>query len=327
VRDEESTLASDDWPVAPQYQVTPDPSSEDAPEDERAAVAVAPPGRDWIRLPPRAAVALALVALLVLLAAAGAWLATSFDESSGKAARSPQPRAGATHSNQPPPATTGPSTETETDSTTTTSTAPRRRIAVPSVVGLSPAEAARKIREAGLRPETRVVTSSRPTGTVVAQDPSPGSKLERGDVVELEVANAPQPATVRMPRLVGLTASDAKHRLRALGLHWTITETTSSEGEGTVVGQAPGAGANVRKSATVSLRTSAGPASITVPDVTGLDEASARTQLESAGFDVKAVDEPTADPSEDGTVVNQDPVGGAEAEKGSVVTITVARLS
>jgi beta-lactam-binding protein with PASTA domain len=77
----------------------------------------------------------------------------------------------------------------------------------------------------------------------------------------------------------------------------------------------------------VTLRVSTGPGLIAVPDVTGLDEQSARQKLESTGFEVTVVDEPTADPAQAGTVVSQDPAGGAEAEKGSTVTITVARVS
>jgi serine/threonine-protein kinase len=61
--------------------------------------------------------------------------------------------------------------------------------------------------------------------------------------------------------------------------------------------------------------------------VTGLDADSARVKLENAGFDVAVVDQPTSDPDQDGVVVDQDPLGGTEADNGSTVTITVARLS
>jgi beta-lactam-binding protein with PASTA domain len=42
---------------------------------------------------------------------------------------------------------------------------------------------------------------------------------------------------------------------------------------------------------------------------------------------VQVVDQPTSDVTEDGLVVAQDPPGGTQADEGSVVTITVARLS
>jgi serine/threonine-protein kinase len=166
---------------------------------------------------------------------------------------------------------------------------------------------------------------------VVAQNPEAGDRLDRGGVVDLRVAKEkappPAPATIRVPDLIGTTASGARSRLRALGLPSSISAVASDEPEGTVVGQEPSAGAEVRKGATVTLRVSTGPALIAVPDVTGLDEQSARQKLESTGFEVAVVDEPAADPARAGTVVGQDPAGGADAEKGSTVTITVARVS
>jgi beta-lactam-binding protein with PASTA domain len=325
-RADETTLADGEWPVAPQYKVE---SSAEAPlRDEHAAVAGEPPTHDWGHGPSRVAVLLSVLALLVLLAAVGAWLATGIDGPSsanapGSAGASREPA-----STLPPTGTvttTPPSSsETTTDSTTTSATT-QARVSVPDVVGLRAGSAARKLRSTDLRAKTHPVVSSRPAGTVLAQDPAAGIEVDRGDDVELRVAKTPP--TVRVSRLVGLTAATAKDRLRDLGLHWTVTEAASQENAGTVLGQSPRAGADVRRGATVTLRISTGPAPVTVPDVSGLEEAAARAELENAGFEVNVVDEPTAEPSEDGKVVAQDPAGGTSVEKGSFVTLTVARLN
>ena len=74
------------------------------------------------------------------------------------------------------------------------------------------------------------------------------------------------------------------------------------------------------------LSISTGPAQLSVPDVVGLDEESARRELEAAGFEVQVVDEPTEVVEEDGIVLDQDPAGGSSRPKGSVVTITVSRF-
>ena len=58
----------------------------------------------------------------------------------------------------------------------------------------------------------------------------------------------------------------------------------------------------------------------------GLDESSAAAQLEGAGLQVWVTDESTTDASRDGLVVRQSPQGGSTAEKGTVVTISVARF-
>ena len=79
--------------------------------------------------------------------------------------------------------------------------------------------------------------------------------------------------------------------------------------------------------AAVALKISTGPTTVDVPDVTGLDEQAATRELESAGFHVQVSDEPAAEATEDGIVLRQSPGGGSSGKKGSVVTLTVGRLS
>jgi eukaryotic-like serine/threonine-protein kinase len=82
----------------------------------------------------------------------------------------------------------------------------------------------------------------------------------------------------------------------------------------------------VREHGRVTLTVSTGPQKIDIPDVTGLDEDSARQQLEGAGFQVQVNDEPTTDPAQDGLVLSTSPAAASAAPKGSVVTIVVARV-
>ncbi len=72
---------------------------------------------------------------------------------------------------------------------------------------------------------------------------------------------------------------------------------------------------------------SKGPQDVAIPNVEGLDEETARQELEDAGFGVSVSDEPTDDPANDGFVLAQDPPGGDRAEKGATVVIFVGRFS
>jgi beta-lactam-binding protein with PASTA domain len=200
------------------------------------------------------------------------------------------------------------------------------RIEVPTVIGLMASDATRALQDANLRAEIRLVRSAKPPGTVLDQTPSPGTQLEAESTVRLEVAKASPPVTIAVPRLVGSTAAEAKSRLRGLGLRWTVSPVESPKLEGTVVGQSPNAGAKLRKGQTVTLEISTGPAQVTVPDVTGLDEQSARAQLEAAGFSVQVTTQATTDPSQDGMVISQAPVGGSQSDTRGTVTLTVARI-
>jgi serine/threonine-protein kinase len=80
----------------------------------------------------------------------------------------------------------------------------------------------------------------------------------------------------------------------------------------------------------VRLNVSTGPnpqASRAVPDVTGQDETTATSTLQSAGFVVEVIDQPTTDQTQDGIVLDEQPAGGTRAPRGSVVTIYVGRFS
>ena len=200
------------------------------------------------------------------------------------------------------------------------------RVAVPDVVGDSASQAARRLRDAHLHPATRLVTSSRAAGTVVDQSPSAGNRLASGGVVTLDVAKVRPVVMARVPQVVGRTAADAKQALRSVALGSSVTTVSSSKPNGTVRSQSPAAGAKVRRGSVVSIRVSTGPALVTVPDVSGLDEGAARSALEGDGFQVEVVDQPTADSSQDGVVVDQAPSGSTDAREGSTVTITVARF-
>jgi beta-lactam-binding protein with PASTA domain len=211
-----------------------------------------------------------------------------------------------------------------------------QRIAVPDVEGMAATDAIEVLEDVGFTVQTRLVPSDEPDGTVVAQVPAAGDEVTPETEVVLDVAEpraeeppptTTEPVTVRVPSLVGMRAAAARERLRALGLRPTQRPVQSSRPAGEVVRQSPGAGAEVREGGIVTLRVSTGPATIAVPDVVGLSEAAAIRDLESAGFVVSVVDEPTVEPTEDGFVLRQSPPGGASRRKGSTVTITVARFT
>ena len=171
------------------------------------------------------------------------------------------------------------------------------------------------------------MTSDEPSGTVLEQSPAPGTEITDGSLVTIRVAKARKPAVerVELPDIIGASLVDGRARLRDLGLKVRVARVVAEEPAGTIVGQSPRSGAEVREGATVTLRVSTGPSEVTVPDVIGLDEESARLELENAGFEVRMSDEPTDDPTQDAVVVDQTPRGGSTAGEGAVVTITIAR--
>jgi beta-lactam-binding protein with PASTA domain len=207
------------------------------------------------------------------------------------------------------------------------------RVLVPDVEGKPASEATATLLDAGLRLRTRLVPSDEPEGTVLDQSPDAGGEVPRRTIVTLRIAEAratpppnTEPTKIRVPSLVGMKAADARSRLRSLGLRSTQQPVESRRPAGEVVSQSPGAGAEVREGARVTLRVSTGPAIVAIPDVVGLTETAAIRDLEAAGFVVRVVDEPTIAPTEDATVLQQSPLAGTSAREGATVTITVARF-
>jgi beta-lactam-binding protein with PASTA domain len=140
----------------------------------------------------------------------------------------------------------------------------------------------------------------------------------------------PAPTPVAVPDLVGRTLAQARTEIRAKGLVTEVRYVPNSQPQGTVVAQSPKPGTTAKRADHVLVNVSQGPKpkqSTTVPDVVGTSEAAARQQLTSAGFTVFAQDAPANDPSQDGTVVDEQPAGGSAAPHGSEITIYVGRAS
>ncbi len=192
---------------------------------------------------------------------------------------------------------------------------------VPDVVGSSQAEAVRALEATGLLARAERVPSERAPGTVVAQVPRAGVELERGSAVRLNVSGGP--GRIVVPDVTGADVGEAVAELEGAGLRVETGDVDSNEPSGTVVAQEPVSGVQVDRGASVRLDVSAGPQRTTVPELAGLSEEEARTELESLGFRVRVIEEPSSQPAFVGRVLRQVPEAGREAPPGTQVTIVV----
>jgi beta-lactam-binding protein with PASTA domain len=234
-------------------------------------------------------------------------------------------------------------------------------VKVPDVVGLSLAQAFRRVEAAQLRPQARRVFSPRPKGRVFRQRPTAGTELEREQVVLLTVSRGR--GRVAVPDVVGLREAAAVQALEAADLAANTVRVAAGEPAGLVVAQNPASGARVARGSTVRVNVSRGPPATTaprrtttrrrttattttttttrtttttptgtassvatVPDVVGLDRPTAERRLQQAGFTVRTVPRDTSDPAQDGIVLEQRPPGGSSGRVGTQVTITVGLL-
>ena len=196
-------------------------------------------------------------------------------------------------------------------------------VAVPSVAGMSASQAQRKLQNAGFTVRIRKQSSDTvPSGDSIETLPPEGTPVDRGSTVTLVVSSGKE--TVEVPAVIGQNVDDASATLRGAGFGVSVTREESASAEGTVLRQDPGAGTKAAKGATIAIVVAKKQATTKVPNTVGEDEASAISDIQSAGFTVSVDRVNVSDESQDGTVVSQNPSGGS-APSGSTVTIGVGR--
>jgi beta-lactam-binding protein with PASTA domain len=126
-----------------------------------------------------------------------------------------------------------------------------------------------------------------------------------------------------VPRVVGLTESQARARLAEAELKADIDRRRSNRKTGIVFAQSPGAGVQLDEGQTVELLVSSGLIRVAVPNMIGLKEAEARRRLEAAKFEVKVERVFAAAPNRE--VVDQKPRSGERVAPGSQVTLKVSK--
>jgi serine/threonine-protein kinase len=125
-----------------------------------------------------------------------------------------------------------------------------------------------------------------------------------------------------VPSLVGLTLVQAQDKASSEGFVLKMVRRPGGAPSGTVVDQAPEAGADLEDGAQVMAVVSSGQEQVTVPNLVGSTADAAEQLLETAGL--KAARKTVDSPKPRGIVVAQDPADGTEVANGSTVTLSVS---
>ncbi|GGN03761.1 serine/threonine-protein kinase [Actinoplanes campanulatus] len=162
-----------------------------------------------------------------------------------------------------------------------------------------------------------------PKGSVVTQDPLPGSDIVKGDTIRVILSLGPEVHPV--PELEGQELTYAKAELEALKLKVKQGKAVYSDTapEGVVISTDPKAGTELKPGSTVTLVLSKGKAPITVPNLVGENINNARTILAQRGL--QAAEETVESDQPADTVIGQSPKAGTGAEKNTKVTLQVSK--
>ncbi|MFJ6727660.1 MULTISPECIES: Stk1 family PASTA domain-containing Ser/Thr kinase [unclassified Streptomyces] len=132
---------------------------------------------------------------------------------------------------------------------------------------------------------------------------------------------------VAVPNLVGSSQADAQQQLTNVGLKLgTVTQKPcENQAKGNVCDQDPKAKTEVDKDSLVNLVISTGAPKVAVPSVLGKSLDDARSTLEGDQYQLVVETKNRISTEEPGTVLEQDPRLGTEVEKGSKITLTIAK--
>ncbi len=199
-----------------------------------------------------------------------------------------------------------------------------KKVSVPDVVGRRSATAAQILQNRGFEVNVENVRSdSVPADRVATQRPQPRQQAEEGSTVTIIVSSGPGDATI--PFVRGSPRAQAERRLKAAGFRVDVRrEFNEDVPANRVIETSPSARSRLERGRTVTLVVSRGPRKVEIPDVTGKDRDEAERLLEARGLQVTFTEREDAD-REPGTVLQMTPAAGGKVEKGTTVTLTVAK--
>ncbi|MFF8677407.1 Stk1 family PASTA domain-containing Ser/Thr kinase [Streptomyces sp. NPDC015237] len=198
------------------------------------------------------------------------------------------------------------------------------KVAVPNVIDKDVDTATEQLENKGFKVETKQTESSQDEGTVLSQDPDPGSELEKGSTVTLEVAKAEAKATV--PDVVGRSCDEAKAQMQNNDLEATCTDQPTQDPNQVdkVISTTPAANQQVDKGSKVTIVVGKAVEKKKVPEIKlGTPLPQAQQTLQQAGFTNIQVTGPN---DGNAVVIQQNPPAGTEVDDPAATPITLTTV-
>lgn len=125
---------------------------------------------------------------------------------------------------------------------------------MPDLLGLDRADAEIKLKKMGLKlGSVYEKFSDEEEGTVIGQEPRSGTKISKGQTIDITISKGKKVKKVNVPNVKGGTLSAAESTLRSRGLSVNVEKRESSQAPGTVISQSPAAESEVDSGITVTL--------------------------------------------------------------------------
>jgi beta-lactam-binding protein with PASTA domain len=206
-------------------------------------------------------------------------------------------------------------------------------VAVPDLVGKSPAEARRIAEDKGqeVNVERQYYSATVPEGKIVSQMPLAGTKVRRG--WEISVAESLGPQRVAIPNVLGQSDRAAEINIQRRGLNVSAVAQIALPNlpAEQVIAQSPPPNANGVSAPKISLllAETSQPAAFVMPNFVGQSSISVSAFLQSAGLRMGTITvtaentSPASASSPASTIIAQDPVAGQKVSAGAAVNFVV----
>ena len=193
-------------------------------------------------------------------------------------------------------------------------------VIVPSLVGQHVNQASAMLQERRLLmgPVRKEITGGRPTGTVLSQSPTGGTRVRLNSEVQLVV----EAESMLVPAVVGLPLNQARAILneRRLNLSSVREEITGRYPVGTVLRQSPTGGVHVSPQSRLQLVVEAD--SVVVPNLHHLNSNQARQILQQGRLTLGHAGEVVTGQAVPGAIVSQTPNPGMRVKPSTMVRVT-----
>ena len=125
---------------------------------------------------------------------------------------------------------------------------------MPDLLGLDRSDAEIKLKKMGLKlGSVYEKFSDEEEGTVIGQEPRSGTKISKGQTIDITVSRGKKIKKVNVPNVKGGTLSAAESTLHSKGLSVNVEKRESSQAPGTIISQSPAADSEVDSGSTVTL--------------------------------------------------------------------------
>ena len=200
-------------------------------------------------------------------------------------------------------------------------------VPVPDLDGKTQDDATTALTEAKLRVGdiTPKASNTIGSGKVISQEPVSGSLMAEGSPINLVISSGPPMVTV--PDVERLSQDDATTAITAakLAIGSLTQQSSSTVATGNITKQDPASGSSVAEGSAINLVLSSGPPILTTaPNLEGLNQAAAATEVTGAKLMVGTLTQQSSNTVTAGNVISQNPASGTTLTQASPVNLVIS---